>query len=39
MKENKDILNEAFFKKKSRKDSLNLPEYTPTNLSKGKGGL
>ena len=32
MKENKQILNEAFFKKrKSRKEALNLPEYKPSD--------
>lgn len=37
MKDNKDILNEAFFKKTHYKDKLvkSLPAYSPTSASKG----
>lgn len=39
MKDNKHILNEAFFKKArpSRKEALNLPQYEPVE-AKSKGG-
>ena len=31
MKDNREILNEAFFKRKTRKELLNLPQYEPKN--------
>ena len=31
VKDNREILNEAFFKRKTRKELLNLPQYEPKN--------